>query len=169
MVLFYLPNGAEEGAREIVQLVRPGGHLFVWLYGARRGDDKTNWRVKLRRTTTKIDHRTLYMMGLLPGTLIWLFFIIPNKIMRKLPFARGIVRKIAFQSVSNYGLFDCFKVVMQSIVIDAFATPIEYGYTKEEVFSVLRKCGLYNIKVSSLSTARDPEASWRAFGDKPKE
>src|SRR5439155_271809 len=75
---------AERGFRSLAPYVTPGGTLFAWIYGPRRGVSEAVTRV-LRRFTTRMDYRLLYALCATIAAGLRVFSHYPYRALSKIP------------------------------------------------------------------------------------
>src|SRR5207247_1001716 len=82
-VLHHLPD-PERGFRSLAPYVTPGGTLFAWIYGPRRGVSEAVTRM-LRRFTTRMDYRLLYALCATIATGLRVFSHSPYRALSQTP------------------------------------------------------------------------------------
>ncbi len=65
-VLHHLPD-PQEGFRQLVKTVIPGGKIVIWVYGRRDNAMAQVIYEPLRKITTRIPHKILYALALFPA------------------------------------------------------------------------------------------------------
>ncbi len=158
-VIHHLPN-PEKGFRTVLDLVKNGGSIFVWVYGRENNLFMTRVVEPLRRITTRLP---LAMLDALcyPATLI---LHITTKLYSKLNRAE-LTRNLSqilpyrqyFLQISDF----CFEHKL-SIVFDFLSVPLCHYYSKEEFEAWFKRMGLKEIVISWRN-----KNSWRGWGKKP--
>lgn len=162
-VLHHLTRGAAEGIRALRPLVRPGGLLFVWLYGIHRGDDRPGVYPLCRRLTRRLPRPALSLLSALLAVAVSLAFVWPKRLLALLPPTRRLSDRIPFHTYRDLPMSE-----LRTDLFDMFATPIEHGYGRGAVRAMLEGAGLLDVDVTALGTPRNPEASWRGWGYAPR-
>ncbi len=126
-VLHHLPD-PQLGFKKLVQLLEIGGAISIWVYGKKDNNLAMYLSEPLRKITTRIPHRLLYYLALLPA----LVMEIANKL--KLPIFAYYAR-FPFRTKWN----DAF---------DVFSAPSAKYYTLEEIWAWFEQAGLKDIQVS---------------------
>lgn len=162
-VLHHLTRGAAEGIRALRPLVRPGGLLFVWLYGSHRGDDRSGLYPWIRLLTRRAPRPLLAAVCAVGAALVSLVFVWPKRLLARSPRTRGLSDRIPFHTYRDLPMSE-----LRADLFDMFATPIEHGYGKGAVRAMLEESGLEAVDVTALGTPRNPEASWRGWGYAPQ-
>lgn len=65
-VLHHLPD-PQEGFRQLVRTLKPGGKLVIWVYGRKDNFMARAIYEPLRKVTTRIPHKILYWAALVPA------------------------------------------------------------------------------------------------------
>lgn len=126
-VLHHLPD-PQLGFQKLIPLLKPGGTISIWVYAKKDNKLALYLYEPLRKITTRIPHKALYYMALLPATFIqlanWLH----------LPLFSYYAR-FPFRTKWN----DSF---------DVFSAPSAKYYTLEEIRTWFEQAGLKDIQVS---------------------
>lgn len=157
-VLHHTPD-PEKGFSEINRILKNKSPAFLYLY-----EDHSENRVKyfaikivnlLRSITTRISPKVLYILSFIVSPLILIFFSCPAKVLSIFKFTKKIAEKIPF----NFGtsLFS-----LSGDLYDRFGAPIEYRYSRREVYDMLNKYSLFNINITRLKAT----AGWVVWGYK---
>jgi SAM-dependent methyltransferase len=162
-VLHHLTRGADGGIRALRPLLRPGGLLFVWLYGSKRGDDRSTPYFLLRRVTRLLPRPALAPLCAMGAVAVSLAFVLPKRLLARWPRTRRLSDRIPFHTYRDLPLSE-----LRTDLFDMFATPIEHGYGPGAVRSMLEESGLEGVEVTPLGTPRNPQASWRGWGYAPR-
>jgi len=157
-VLHHTPN-PQKGVSEINRILKNKSPAFLYLY-----EDHSENRVKyaavkiinlLRGITTRIPPKILYALSLIASPFIFIFFSCPAKILSIFKSTKKIAEKIPF----NFGtsLFS-----LRGDLYDRFGAPIEYRYSRREVYDMLNKYSIFNINITRLKAT----AGWVVWGYK---
>lgn len=150
----------ERGLGEMVRVQRSGAAIVLYLYED-HGDNP--WKAvplrlvtAVRSVTTRLRPRVLSAICYLLSPLIVLTFSIPARILSRF----GPTRALADQMPFNFGT-SLFSV--HGDLLDRFGAPIEVRYSREDVITLLRSCGLTDIRVERLRAS----AGWVVRGVVP--
>jgi len=152
-VLHHLP-GPKKGFMSLVNLMKKGTTIFVWLYG-REGRWFKIHVVEgiIRKITSRMPHRMLYYLCYLPAGIYHSCNLIYN-------FLNG---NDATRSLSNYVPFKGYARfpfrVKHADAFDLLATPINNYYTRHEVEQWAMDAKLHDVRISDIEGK-----SWRLFG-----
>jgi SAM-dependent methyltransferase len=157
-VLHHLPE-PEQGFRTMLQYVRPGGYVRVYLYWSMAGQPAWKrsllWCVtQLRKLTTHMPLPMLKAFSRLVAAGCYVTFVSAYKLLRSTRWSR-FAETLPLKAYADYP----FGVVYQD-QFDRFSAPIENRYDREEVAAWLSRAGL---------ESRDVIAScgWIGFGRVP--
>jgi SAM-dependent methyltransferase len=157
-VLHHLPD-PHAGFRALLPLVRPGGAIFIWVYGY-EGNRFVRVVVEpLRRLSTRIP----------PPLLRWLAFPLAGafhalalgvygparlkRLSRRLPLASYMESVSQFTFRQNYG-----------IVFDQLVAPKSHYISRRELEHWAAAAGLEDLSITSRN-----DNSWRLFGRRPRD
>jgi SAM-dependent methyltransferase len=153
-VLHHLPD-PQRALRSLVQYVRPGGHLHVYLYWQppRRGHRAMLRVVSLaRRITTRLPHPLLHALSYPIAAILWVCFVQPYRMLRVVPRLRGLADAFPLKTYADYPF-----AVLVNDQFDRFSAPIERRFTAPEVERMMREAGLEDVVVI-------PNHGWVADG-----
>ena len=156
-VLHHLPD-PERGFRSLAPYVKPGGTLFAWIYGPRRGVSEAVTRV-LRRVTTRMDYRLLYALCAAIAGGLRLFSHYPYRVLSRVPGLSGVAERLPLHDHQRYP----FKVVVAD-AFDRLSVPLVRYYTDDDLRGWLVAAGLVDGQV--VRRFRNNE-SWRVLGRVP--
>src|SRR5205823_4857105 len=139
-VLHHLPD-PERGFRSLAPYVTPGGTLFAWIYGPRRGVSEVVTRV-LRRVTTRMDYRLLYALCASIAAGLRVFSHYPYRALSKIPSLSWLAEKLPLHDHARYPL----KVVVAD-AFDRLSVPLVRYYTDEDLRGWLDAAGLVDGQV----------------------
>lgn len=155
-VLHHLPRGAPEGVAALSPLTRAGGLLFVWLYGASRGDQQLTPQTLVRKLTRRLP-KPLMRGAVFCGAMgVTAAFIWPKRILGR------VADRLPFHTYKALPFSE-----LRTDLFDIYATTIEYGYDGGQVREMLEAAGLSDVQVTPYGIPRDPEQSWRGWGKRP--
>jgi SAM-dependent methyltransferase len=142
------------GIRSLARLLRPGGTLFVWVYGRENNGPLLALLLPLRRVARRTPYRLLKWGVALPvATLLYpilrrVYLPASGPRLSKLPYADYL------RWLSNYD----FSFV-HGVILDQLIAPTAYYMRHEEVESAFHSAGLVDVKLSARNAN-----SWRAMG-----
>jgi len=152
-VLHHLPT-PEQGFRKLVNLVNNGGGILIYVYHSFSPKTSKFYLLKFanffRKFTTKISHKTLYVLCYPIAFLSYVIFILPYKL-----FLKNIIK--TGWPLGAYAEYP-FEVILND-TFDRFSAPIENRYSKEQILEWYKRSELKNIKILGGS-------GWRLFGNK---
>jgi len=152
-VLHHLPT-PEQGFEKLVNLVKQGGGVLIYVYHKFSKKDPKYYILApvtlLRKLTTKLSHKILYILCYPIAILSYLIFVLPYKYLFKYFVKEGW----PLGTYANYSFF-----VILNDTFDRFSAPIENRYSKEEILAWYQRSSFKNIKILAGS-------GWRLFGTK---
>jgi SAM-dependent methyltransferase len=156
-VLHHLPD-PHAGFRALLPLVRPGGAIFVWVYGYEGNRFVRTVVEPMRRLSTRVP----------PRLLRWLAFPLAvgfhalacgvyrpvrlRSLSRHLPLAAYMESVAEFTFRQNYG-----------IVFDQLVAPKSHYISRDELEGWAAAGGLEDVSITSRN-----DNSWRLFGRRPR-
>jgi SAM-dependent methyltransferase/uncharacterized protein YbaR (Trm112 family) len=157
-VLHHLPD-PEGGFRCVVDRVKPGGRVLVYLYHALEGEPVKQAILKgvnvARKLTTRLPHKMLLPISKVLGVGLYVGVVTPYKILRRLPPTRALAEQMPLKIYADYPM----RVIIND-QFDRFSAPIENRYRRDEVLGWLERAGLSDPVILG-------EGGWRAAGQKP--
>lgn len=155
-VLHHIPD-THEAMRRCVAKLRPGAPFLVYLYY--RFDNQPRWFAgvfglsdMLRRVVSKLPYRLQYMVSqLIAATIYW-----PLSRLARVAERLGVPMKPFPLSQYRHRSF----YVMRTDAFDRFCTRLEQRFTRAEIDSMMRECGLGEIVFS------EAPPYWTAVGIK---
>lgn len=159
-VLHHIPQGAQYGLKSLLPLLKFKGEMLVWLYGTTRGDKRFHPGKLGRSLIKKLPLKLINVFSWMYAILVYLFFKIPAHLLTVVGLSK-IAGKIPFPTWRKYSL----KAIACN-VFDIYATPVEYGYNKEEIEQMMKEAGYCNIKVEAVDTSFRERASWIGIGNR---
>jgi SAM-dependent methyltransferase len=158
-VLHHLPD-TSRALRRLVSLVKPGGHLHVYLYWQ---PPHTVHRVLLRgvsavrRITTRMPHPLLHLLTYPISAVLFVLVVGPYRLLRRIPPLDPMASWFPLRAYADYP----FPVLVND-QFDRFSAPIEQRFTSAEVQELMDKAGFEEIVVL-------PHFGWIADGRRPPE
>jgi SAM-dependent methyltransferase len=156
-VLHHLPD-PHAGFRALVPLVRPGGAIFIWVYG-HEGNRFVRAVVEpLRRLSTRLPPPLLRGLAL---PLAFVFHALARhvyrparlrRLSRRLPLAAYMESVSHFTFRQNY-----------AIVFDQLVAPKSHYISRDELEDWAASAGLEDVSITSRN-----DNSWRLFGRRPR-
>ena len=141
---------AHQAIRALVELLRPGGQLFIQVY-ASRGTRRDRLNARLLRLTSKLPKRLLYTCAY---GLVALMYV---------PIARHLMKVgLHYVSLVSYSPRRTFRRNVAD-TFDWHCAPYKSLHTRDELASLLHACGLTRITV----TNPDYHGGLTLLGEKP--
>ena len=143
-VLHHIPD-TQKALDDCVRKLKPGAPFLLYIYY--NFDNKPKWyrwiwkiSESIRLVVSKLPHQLRYIFSQLIAAFIYL------------PMSRcaKMFEKIGF-SVKNWPLSfyrNCSFYTMRTDALDRFGTRLEKRYSREEIYEMMEKAGLENIKFS---------------------
>ena len=127
---------AHRAIRGLVELLRPGGQLFIQVY-ASRGTRRDRWNAQLLHLTNKLPQRLLYACA---HGLVALMYV---------PVARHLMKVILhYVTLVSYSSRRTFRRNVAD-TFDWHCAPYKSFHTPDELERLLRACGLTRITVTN--------------------
>ena len=156
-MLHHLPD-PHAGFRALLPLVRPGGAIFIWVYGQEGNRFVRTVVEPMRRVSTRLP----------PQLLRWLAFPLAvgfhamarnvyrpvrlKRLSRRLPLAAYMESVSHFTFRQNY-----------AIVFDQLVAPKSHYISRDELQRWAAAAGLDDVSITSRN-----DNSWRLFGRRPR-
>jgi ubiquinone/menaquinone biosynthesis C-methylase UbiE len=159
-VLHHTPN-YKKGLLEIERVLKKGSPCFLYLY-----EDHSESIIKyiavriikyLRRITVKMPPKILYTLCCVLSPFVFIIFSLPSKILRKFKIAQHFIENMPF----NFGIT---PFSLSGHLYDRFNVPVEYRFSRKEVYGMFMESGFYNVYITRLKNA----AGWVAWAIKNK-
>lgn len=132
--------------RRLVRAVRPGGHVFLWLYGRENNEWIVRWFDPIR--IALFSRLPLWFVHALSWPLTALLWI-------------GL--RLRFRPNEYFRLISGFSFNhLRAIVFDHMLPKIALYYTRDDAIRLLRDAGLENVQADWVN-----ENSWAVHGTKP--
>lgn len=145
--------------RALVNLVRPGGEVRVYVYSDLRENRLKRFLLPavtaLRQLTVRLPHRALYGLSFPITAVAWLLFVVPARMLRRSRRTRAFAEALPLAAYVDYP----FGVAVND-QFDRFSAPLERRYAREEVMEMLRRAGLEDVRSYS-------HYGWVAYGRRP--
>jgi 2-polyprenyl-3-methyl-5-hydroxy-6-metoxy-1,4-benzoquinol methylase len=127
---------AHRAIRTLVELLQPGGQLFIQVY-AGRGTRRDRWNAQLLHLSNKLPKRLLYACA---HGLVALMYI---------PVARHLMKVILhYVTLASYSSRRTFRRNVAD-TFDWHCAPYKSFHTHDELERLLRECGLTRITVTN--------------------
>ena len=127
---------AHQAIRALVELLRPGGQLFIQVY-ASRGPRRDRWNARLLRLTNRVPTRLLYACAY---GLVALMYV---------PVARHLMKVgLHYVTLVSYSPRRTFRRNVAD-TFDWHCAPYKSFHTQDELASLLQDCGLTRITVTN--------------------
>jgi ubiquinone/menaquinone biosynthesis C-methylase UbiE len=154
-VLHHIPD-TEAGLQECVKRLKPGAPFLLYLYY--RFDNRPAWFQLLwkmsdmgRRTISKLPHGARFVISQALAATVYFPLARTARLLDKLGILPTSFPLSQYRNNSFY--------TMRTDALDRFGTTLEKRFTKEEVRSMMERCGLTDIVFSDTSF-------WTAVGFK---
>jgi SAM-dependent methyltransferase len=144
-VLHHLSD-PEAALRYLLRFLKPDGEIRVFLYWAPDSPSLKHTLLAvvnfLRRLTTRLPHRVVYILSYVAAATAWVGFVWPYRILRALPGCQQLAERLPMRQYSRYPFRACVNDQF-----DRFSAPIERRYTRVEVEELFRRVGRENVTV----------------------
>ncbi|MBI3629683.1 MAG: methyltransferase domain-containing protein [Candidatus Rokubacteria bacterium] len=157
-VLHHLPD-PERAFQCVVDTVKPGGAVFIWVYSDSRRVVNACLKA-VRRVTTRLPFPLVTRLSQLAALVDWAFFIGPYRLLRRWRPLRGLVEALFFSRVKMYAEYP-FQVSVADW-FDRLAAPIRFYYNAGHMQEWARRANLVNVRISPTG-----KYGWRVFGERP--
>ena len=157
-VLHHLPD-PRAGFSKLVEKVRPGGHVFAWVYGVRRGPIEWLSRT-LRSMTTRMNLRLLNVLCWIIAVALRVFSHWPYRVLSLFGPTKGLAKRLPIADHARYP----FSILVAD-AFDRLSVPLVRYYDEPEFRQWFEEEGLGDIRI--LRRFRNNE-SWRGLGTKPE-
>jgi SAM-dependent methyltransferase len=152
-VLHYIPD-PRLALAAIARKLKPGAPLLVYVYYAldnRPGWFRGVWRVAdlVRRGIARTPYRVRRWISDMIATLVYLPLARLSRVLERLGFRIDGIPLSAYRDRSFY--------TMRTDCLDRFGNHLEHRFTRQQLFDLLRDCGLSNIVIPN------DEPYWRAI------
>lgn len=145
-VLHHTPDPTK-GLLEIRRILKKESPVFLYLYEDHSENILKYTALKvitfLRKITIKIPPKALYILAFIASPFIFIFFSCPAIILNKFKATRRFAENMPF----NFGKSPFY---LQGDLYDRFGAPIEYRFSKKEIYNLLDKCNFYKIHITKL-------------------
>jgi hypothetical protein len=130
----------------MVQAVKPGGRVLIWVYG-REGNRWLIWALDpLRRALfSRLPIACVHHLSLYPAALLWLLLRL------------GLRPGAYFRLLAGFGFGH-----LRSIVFDQMLPRIAHYWPRETVQELMAAAGLQDVRLAPVN-----RMSWSAIGTKP--
>jgi SAM-dependent methyltransferase len=144
-VIHHLEN-PQRALENMVRVVKPGGRVLIWVYGA----ENTRWLVSVldplrRMLFSRLPIGLTHHLSLYPAILLWVLL-------------RLSVRPIEyFRLIAGFGFGH-----LQLIVFDQMLPRIARYWSRDEVAGMMAHAGLEDVQLTRVN-----QTSWSAIGTRP--
>jgi SAM-dependent methyltransferase len=156
-VLHHIPE-PDEAADELARVARPEASIAIYLY-----EDFVERSLLLhtalsvanllRIVTTRLSPAALMRVCRMASPVVFLLCVVPYRILKRVPAARGIARNIPFRHARHpFGL--------SGDLYDRLGAPIEFRYTRAGAAALLEDAGLHVTTVGN-------DRGWMVAARKP--
>jgi len=152
-VIQHLPDPGK-GFGSLACLLIPGGKIFVWVYGQRKGI----YRLVdfMRKVTTRMSMRSLYWITMGLNYLSYLLFSLPYRLVRPLPGGRRLAAYLPFTRYADLPLR-----VGHADWFDRLSVPSTVYFSREEVEGWFKSADLIKVGVQSREGI-----GWKGLGER---
>jgi SAM-dependent methyltransferase len=157
-VLHHLPE-PEKAYQCVVQLVKPRGAVFIWVYSNSRRF--VNFVLEATRAvTTRSPKKIQQGISLVAASIDYAGFILPYRIASRLPVIGPLARRFGLPRLKLYGEYP-FQVAYADW-FDRLAAPIRFYYDGEAMRGWVDRAHLDHTTISPTGLF-----GWRAYGERP--
>ena len=157
-VLHHTPD-PKKGLAEIARILKKDAPVFLYLYEDHSENFIKYIAIKiinlLRMITTRIPQKILYLLCCMLSPVIFLFFSVPSKILKRFKMTEKIAKNIPF----NFGKG---PFSLRGDLYDRFGAPIERRFSRIELLNLLSETGFTRAKITRMKNT----AGWVAWGVK---
>lgn len=153
-VLHHLPK-PDQGLSELVRVLAPSGVLAAYVYED-LSEQPLVWKWllgatnQLRRVTTRLPHRALYVACWAASPVMFLLFTLPYRAFRGLGVNHPLTAAIPFRHASD-------PMSLVGDLFDRFSAPVEHRYSRAAVECFMRRAGLSEVTLAH-------EGGWMVLG-----
>jgi SAM-dependent methyltransferase len=135
----------ERALAKMVEAVKPGGHVMIWVYGR----ENNGWLLPLlnplrKALFSRVPVSVTHHLSLYPSALLWLLVRL------------GLQPTAYFRLIASFGFRH-----LRSIVFDQMLPRIAHYWSREEVAALMEAAGLDDVRLAWVN-----EMSWAAIGTK---
>lgn len=149
----------ERAFSEIARIIKRGGAIFLYLYEDHSENFikfiAVNIIARLRKITVKINPKILYALAYFASPFASILFSLPSRILMKFKRTEYLAKKMPFNFGTNF-------FSLRGDLYDRFSAPIEYRFSRSQVYNLFNKFEFYNINITRLKSS----AGWVAWGYK---
>lgn len=109
----------------------------------------------IRKITVKIPSRVFYILSWMVSPVVFITFSVPSKIVKTFKGAHHFADRMPFNFETN-------PFSLRGDLYDRFNVPIEYRFSKQDVFNIFNESGFKEINITRLKD----RAGWVAWGYK---
>jgi SAM-dependent methyltransferase len=157
-VLHHLPN-PEAGFHRLVQCLRSGGTLHVYLYWAL--EDAPAWKhsalaliTTFRCLSVRLPYPLLEKLAWFVAVVGYLSFSLPYRYLSRWPTTHPLVKDFPLQRYAKDGFRVCYNDQF-----DRLSAPLERRFTRSQVLELFARAGLVDVRI-------EPHYGWLACGRK---
>jgi SAM-dependent methyltransferase len=155
-VLHHLPD-PRAGFLSLSRFVRPGGTIFVWVYGYEGNEFVRTFVEPLRRLTTRLSPARLRAVAWPLSLALWAVVKLVYGPLRRTPLFRLLPVREYLASLAGFGFRQIY-----SIVFDQLVAPTSHYIKRSELEEWFSATGLEDVELSWRN-----RNSWRGRGRRP--
>jgi SAM-dependent methyltransferase len=156
-VLHHLPE-PQKGFDSLIRFIKRGGSIFIWVYSKKR--KMTNFLLEsFRRITQRLPMRIIKYISCFCALVDWACFILPYRILRKIPFLRNPVIRYTLERIKIYSKYP-FQVCYADW-FDRLSAPVRFYYDKDDLLKWAESACLRNVIISPTG-----KYGWRLYAQK---
>ncbi len=157
-VLHHTPDYTK-GFVEIVRVLKKSAPCFLYLY-----EDHSENMIKylalklitaIRKITVRIPPKALYFLCSVFSPLVFICLSLPSRLLSKFKSTAHLAKAMPFNFAEG-------PFALGADLYDRFSAPIEYRFSREEVYDLFAKTGFSGINITRLKDV----AGWAAWGYK---
>jgi len=160
-VLHHVPD-YKRGLLEVNRVLKKDSPCFLYLYEKHTHNPVKYIGIKIvslvRKITVKISPRILYVLSYMASPIFIILFSYPANFFKRFKSLRWLYEKMPFNF--GNGLFS-----LSGDIYDRFGAPVEYRFSKEDIFNIFFECSFYRVNITKLKDT----AGWVVWGYKKRE
>ena len=149
----------KKGLLEIARVLKKGSPAFLYLYEDHSENTFKHLLLRfvtaVRQVTVYFPKKALYALSWILSPFVFIIFTLPSKIMSNFKATKHIAEAMPF----NFGTG---PFSLKGDLYDRFGAPLEYRFSRQEMYDMFARCGFSNVHVTRLRET----AGWVAWGYK---
>lgn len=158
-VLHHIPD-TQQAMKDCVKKIKSGGHFYTYIYYSldnRSPLFRTTWKLSnvIRLGVSKLPKGAKHLVCDSLAVLLYMPFILTTRALRAVGVSKKVRSKIPLSFYENTSFY-----IIRNDSLDRFGTPLEQRFSKQQIETMMKNCGLDNIRFS------DGEPYWHVVGQK---